>query len=353
MSNLSKVRNFNKIQDFTQYIIKSSSNDKLCYESLYYDHIEKIYPQLQIFFPRKLKIVPDSIGEQYISESDKKYYLCLEKYPYTDLGESFSSVTVRNYWSTVFWELFTITSRMSAMPLETIDIPTKEQITSSAYQMYIEKTETEWNSFKKLYTNFNINGVEKINNYSVKSFDDIWNTIKTFIIKYMLTFKPSIIHGDLCLSNILYESNCGLKFIDMRGSFGNMIGVVGDIRYDLAKLDHSIYGGYDLIISDKFTFSNSGNSYFINCELPLLNRLEFIRDIYKIHRNVYLSSTIPTDDNANFKLENLKIKIIQGTIFIGMCARHSDSEVRQAIMYLQGLHILNKCYESILEGNYI
>jgi hypothetical protein len=42
-----------------------------------------------------------------------------------------------------------------------------------------------------------------------------------------------------------------------------------------------------------------------------------------------------------------KVQILEGTIFIGMCARHYDSSKRQIAMYLTGLKILNDIYETI------
>ena len=42
-----------------------------------------------------------------------------------------------------------------------------------------------------------------------------------------------------------------LKILDPRGNFG-IDGVYGDIRYDIAKLMHSIIGRYDFIINDLF-----------------------------------------------------------------------------------------------------
>ena len=55
------------------------------------------------------------------------------------------------------------------------------------------------------------------------------------------------IHGDLCLSNILYCERRGEYFlVDPNGARNT------PIIYDWAKLSHSILGKYDLIISDQF-----------------------------------------------------------------------------------------------------
>jgi hypothetical protein len=59
-----------------------------------------------------------------------------------------------------------------------------------------------------------------------------------------------ICHGDMCFSNILYgvQSN-SLKFIDPRGVTKEEE-IYGPWYYDLAKLSHSVFGQYDLIIND-------------------------------------------------------------------------------------------------------
>lgn len=61
---------------------------------------------------------------------------------------------------------------------------------------------------------------------------------------------PAVLHGDLCFSNILYDRRSDtLKIIDPRGH--DMVdGVRGNQLYDLAKLFHSAYGGYDFALAN-------------------------------------------------------------------------------------------------------
>ncbi len=59
--------------------------------------------------------------------------------------------------------------------------------------------------------------------------------------------RSAILHGDLCFSNILYDKRTGLlKFIDPRGA-STPDELWGDATYDLAKLSHSVLGGYDFL----------------------------------------------------------------------------------------------------------
>lgn len=59
-------------------------------------------------------------------------------------------------------------------------------------------------------------------------------------------------HGDLCFSNILYNKSAQLlRLIDPRGA-ENEDELYTDPYYDLAKLSHSIQGGYDHVNHDMF-----------------------------------------------------------------------------------------------------
>jgi hypothetical protein len=69
-------------------------------------------------------------------------------------------------------------------------------------------------------------------------------------------------HGDLCFSNILYDSrNRRIKAIDPRGAVDRTPTLYGDLRYDLAKLGHSIVGRYDQIVAGRYTLSQADDDY--------------------------------------------------------------------------------------------
>lgn len=59
-------------------------------------------------------------------------------------------------------------------------------------------------------------------------------------------------HGDPCLSNILFDARTGLfRLIDPRGATVRDEAMMHPL-YDLAKLSHSILGGYDFVNNDLF-----------------------------------------------------------------------------------------------------
>ncbi|MFM5906263.1 MAG: hypothetical protein ACKOPO_01525 [Novosphingobium sp.] len=65
-----------------------------------------------------------------------------------------------------------------------------------------------------------------------------------------------VMHGDLCFTNVFYDFRTRrIRAIDPRGSIDGEQTVLGDLRYDLAKLGHSLIGGYDFILADRFAAS--------------------------------------------------------------------------------------------------
>lgn len=77
----------------------------------------------------------------------------------------------------------------------------------------------------------------------------------------------TILHGDFCFSNILYDSRVRrIKAIDPRGLVGDRPTIYGDLRYDLAKLAHSIVGRYDQIIAGRCAVTVDGSDYAIGFE---------------------------------------------------------------------------------------
>jgi hypothetical protein len=74
-------------------------------------------------------------------------------------------------------------------------------------------------------------------------------------------------HGDFCFSNLLYDSrNRRIKAIDPRGAVNGAPSLFGDLRYDLAKLGHSIVGRYDQIIAGRYGLTRDADDYALAFE---------------------------------------------------------------------------------------
>ena len=115
------------------------------------------------------------------------------------------------------------------------------------------------------------------------------------------------------------------KFIDPRGSFGES-GIYGDGRYDLAKLLHSLDGGYDFLIHDMFVLEHRGERVNLQQFFPN-NRTAVLKAFEQIF-------------GARHDID--EVRTLEGLLFLSMCPLHSDHPKRQVAMFATGLRILNE-----------
>lgn len=136
---------------------------------------------------------------------------------------------------------------------------------------------------------------------------------------------PAIMHGDLCFSNILYDSRTAqLKVIDPRGTFAGQRSIYGDQRYDLAKLGHSVIGLYDHIIAGRYRVDTSEGAEVIRFGRDA--RLKTIQDEF------LRAQFIPGQPNANAHAAMV-------LLFISMIPLHADRPDRQNAMFLNALRL--------------
>jgi hypothetical protein len=321
------TRAYNRFEvDETRSVIrKISATSRLRDEINYYVQLVNHHPQQSAFFPRLYQW----------SNTDSEYWMDLEMYSYPNLGTYLLSHNMMPDWNVLFTKLKNILNIWA----ETYprSMWSTEEIRQAAYDMYITKTEREQKAFSDGWMDkFECLFIDQVRTHTLiinkkeyLVFEAIWPQIKKYIEEHMLDFIPTLIHGDCCFSNILYgEDKNTLRFIDPRGSFGKE-GIYGDIRYDVAKLYHSVDGTYEAFINDKFTVNSSGNVHNVTVNGHLTS--------------VEIAHALEVFEKIFFPEFNKKqIKILQGCIFIGMCARHYDSLERQHAMYLTGTRLLNE-----------
>lgn len=192
--------------------------------------------------------------------------------------------------------------------------------------MYLDKTlsrieEYVTNQFIDLDKNFTINGV------MTPSIKKIINEMYLEVSKK--PFKNlSIIHGDFCLSNILFDFRTqSIKVIDPRGlDYDENISIYGDARYDIAKLSHSIIGLYDFIISGDFELKSQGDYSY---ELKFLTTNEHIKIQQLFKNSNFLNNTI-------YELSVYPIMIL---LFLSMLPLHFDRPKRQNAMLANALRL--------------
>lgn len=125
----------------------------------------------------------------------------------------------------------------------------------------------------------------------------------SFYLNERSSWNKIISHGDLCLSNILWNDDKDLLLlIDPRGS-KDPDDIYMDEYYDLAKLSHSILGGYENIIYNSNTnnlISQEIKDYFYNFIISKNISMNLIR----VYEASLFLSMIPLHED---KPENIKL----------------------------------------------
>ncbi|MBI66160.1 MAG: hypothetical protein CMG64_07710 [Candidatus Marinimicrobia bacterium] len=142
--------------------------------------------------------------------------------------------------------------------------------------------------------------------------------------------EESIIHGDFCFSNLIFDSRSeSIKCIDPRGQdLNGNITLYGDKRYDYAKLFHSVVGLYDLIISGQYNLHEENKEYFLEFFQTNLDsesiKLEFDRTIL-----------MPSGINKK------EIHALTILLFLSMLPLHSDYPARQKAFIANSLRLFH------------
>jgi hypothetical protein len=146
----------------------------------------------------------------------------------------------------------------------------------------------------------------------------------------------TVIHGDLCLSNILYDRrNSFVRVIDPRGEFGE-VGIFGDLRYDLAKLSHSLEGDYDFMVNGLFESGWTDRGFRFEPQLDGRHR-----EIKKLFHNWFL---------GDFGSYYAQVKLIESLLFLSMVPLHADRFESQQVFLARGLQTFNEVARHALVG---
>lgn len=139
----------------------------------------------------------------------------------------------------------------TSCPVQTVS---REYYSEHVNQLFVHKMFQRMAEFHRLPSS------AQVTRYAHLAFpgglEALTSTIAESIRKHLPRVEtPELIfsHGDLCLSNILYDHlNRSIKLIDPRGSLTENDAYL-PWYYDLAKLSHSFLGSYDIIQNDMVT----------------------------------------------------------------------------------------------------
>jgi hypothetical protein len=140
----------------------------------------------------------------------------------------------------------------------------------------------------------------------------------------------TFIHGDFCLSNILFDSRLDrIKVIDPRGiDFNGEKTNQGDLRYDLAKLSHSIIGLYDYIIAGAYDLDYSHDNYTTNYDLKIHidKRTEDVQNIFQKY-------------NFSVAITIREVLPLTTLLFFTMLPLHKEDKIRQIALLANALRL--------------
>ncbi|RQG93047.1 hypothetical protein EA462_02210 [Natrarchaeobius halalkaliphilus] len=318
------TRSFNKLYADNKNTITKRSDDveTLINEIEWYNQIPN---DLQPYLPR----VYDW------STNEDEPFIKLEYIGYPSLSDlQLYSAHGQHIWNGVFDRLLEMIEEFQRNTLTMQD----GDIESALETIYIEKTrhrlERTYNrgTFTEL---FDSDGVT-INGVNYPSVREILAQLQLIADKIGLleTRTLSVIHGDLCFPNILYDPRNGiLKLIDPRGEFGDFT-IYGDSRYDLAKLRHSVVGHYEHLINDQFDVSYDPEEAAISYRIHTTEGQD--------HRESLFDSKLASHPEIDLGT----IKFIEALLFLSMVPLHADRPARQQCMIAQGIQKIAPYMES-------
>lgn len=138
--------------------------------------------------------------------------------------------------------------------------------------------------------------------------------------------RLALTHGDLCFSNILYsQPSQMLQLIDPRGA-DEEAELYSDAYYDLAKLSHSVLGGYDLVHAGLYRIEHDGDlRLHLHLEAEDLQdlQLSFVRRVEQLGFDVRL------------------VRLYEASLFLSMLALHVDAPKKVLAFALRAQQVLD------------
>lgn len=134
-------------------------------------------------------------------------------------------------------------------------------------------------------------------------------------------------HGDACFSNILYDRRTRfLKLIDPKGATCEDQ-LYTDPLYDIAKLSHSVLGGYDFVSNGLYDIT-LGADLRLHLNTPEARHAEYAR--------------LFVAELARRNLDPALVRLLEASLFLSMLPLHADKPRNVLAFVLIALHILRE-----------
>lgn len=166
--------------------------------------------------------------------------------------------------------------------------------------------------------------------YDFKGTKIILNDFLKKMHEWLSTYEPKVVtfvHGDLFFGNMFFIEETGrLILVDPRGIESKNHRY--DFGYEIAKLSHSIFGGYDFLASNLFEIHKKSNCQKLSIPWTLTHKkikeigAEFFKDIQK---------EFQFDTEAHTKLASF--------LFVSLAPLHQENLSRQTAAILRALQL--------------
>jgi hypothetical protein len=247
-----------------------------------------------------------------------------------EVNGTFGYATANTYLSTlaslaVFGDLKTTTwnnilGACAEFLRECRKVAPAEPLHLSADQYFGSKTTARIEEFSRSEAGSRMLSCRRIDGRAVPPISEILDMTNEIIRKTNHGYE-CMVHGDFCFSNIFYDfRSTSIKVIDPRGELPDGTrSIYGLQSYDIAKLAHSIIGGYDLIIAN-----------YIRCEIldgTMSTDTAFLESTrWQRLGEVFADSEIV----AIHSMQTLNAMLVH--LFLSMLPLHADRPDRQAAM---------------------
>ena len=333
-SSITTQRSFNALIIKSGIVTKTSNDDiKIQAEIYWFSHL-----------PAKLRrFTPQFIDSGRLQDSITTYY-CLEFLPLLPLNELY--VHGRNpiwFWRNTFDLIKDYFGHAASK--EHLNCLDDDELDECRDSLYCKKTFSRLKAYQKS-SKIDLNLPVFYQGVALGSILEIAQDC----VDTMLTLpsRPVIMHGDLCFSNMLFDTRGRrLKLIDPRGlDCHDNFSIFGDLSYDLAKLAHSVIGMYDFIIAVRFEIiANNGAKgveHIIHFDMD--ERLERIQ-----------AEFLQFDFVDDIKVVDIMPAVV--LLFLSMLPLHADRPDRQQAMlinayrlYKEYVHQNHACQSNYSEG---
>ena len=313
-ANITTQRAFNTLNIQNGIVLKKGTPyNKIKAEAFWYENI-----------PTTLRPYIPILVDHGIDELEQAFYK-LEYLPCMPLNELYvHGKNLEFEWLRIFKYLKDYLYKAIEVP---IDLQKKNEIDDDIEKLYVKKSKQR---FYEYLESVSKKPEERIiyNHQELPSLSTILDECISKTLKQPIFY--GVYHGDLCFSNILFDSRAArIKVIDPRGmNYDGELSIYGDVKYDLAKLTHSVIGLYDFIISGYYKLEEQSN--------------QSIEIVFDTDERI---AQIQEEFLQNFTLNHLGVKDIMPLVvllFLSMLPLHSDRPDRQKAMFYNALRLYSQ-----------